>query len=321
MTEAPLPVPTMRGRIGTWFRRATVTLGLILGLLCLYYAVGSWAYFRVGDDPAFAPPAPIPGGSRVVDMATALIERETITHAWQPNDPVFMPNGLLIHPSAFQTGMQGAIARFSIELEDQIGRTRGSSAADPDLTRARGLLNFPPDVWFFDFSKSLLPTITSEQNYRAGRQALLAYNQRVGAKGATFDVRTDSLARTLERIGLDLGAQSALIDQHLRTTGLWPIHFDADRLFYQVKGRLYAYHMLLRELGLDFQPVIQPNNNLQNVWDQLMDTFNEAGVMRPIFVIDGPPRGTLFASHLAIQGFYVKRVVLQLKEMEQVLRN
>ena len=62
-------------------------------------------------------------------------------------------------------------------------------------------------------------------------------------------------------------------------------------------------------------------NNLAEVWAQLMDTFNEAGEMRPLFVIDGPPRGTLFASHLAIQGFYVKRVVLQLKEMDQVLRN
>ena len=231
-----------------------------------------------------------------------------------------MPNGLLIHPSAFQTGMQGAIARFSIELEDQIGRTRGSSAADPDLGRARGLLNFPPDVWFFDFSKSILPTITSEQNYRAGRQALLAYNQRLAAKSAIFDVRTDSLAATLDRISIDLGSQSALVDQHLRETGLWPIHFDADRLFYQVKGRLYAYHMLLQELGRDFEPVIQ-QNNLAGVWAQLMDTLNEAGEMRPLFVIDGPPRGTLFASHLAIQGFYVKRVVLQLKEMDQVLRN
>ena len=321
MTEAPLPAAPSRGRLATWFGRLKVVIGLLLAFVCLWFGIGYWAYYRIGDDPAFVTPAPIAGGSRTVDMAAALIERETDTHAWQPNDPVFMPNGLLIHPSAFQTGMQGAIARFSIEFEDQIGRTRGSSAADPDLTRARGLLNFPPDVWYFDFSKSLLPSVTSEQNYRAGRQALLAYNQRVAAKGATFDVRTNSLARTLERIGLDLGAQSALIDQHLRETGLWPIHFDADRLFYQVKGRLYAYHMLLRELGLDFQPVIQPKNNLQNVWDQLMDTFNEAGVMRPIWVIDGPPRGTLFASHLAIQGFYVKRVVLQLKEMEQVLRN
>jgi hypothetical protein len=321
MTEAALTAPPARERAAARFRRPAVIVGLILGLICVWFGVGYWAYYRIGDDAAFVPPAPISGGSRAVDMAAALIERETITHAWQPNDPVFMPNGLLIHPAAFQAGMQGAIARFSIELEDQIGRTRGSSAADPDLTRARGLLNFPPDVWFFDVSKSFLPTITSEQNYRAGRDALLAFNQRVAAKGTNFDVRTDSLARTLERIGLDLGAQSALIDQHLRQAGLWPIDFDADRLFYQIKGRLYAYHMLLRELGQDFDPVIRPKNNVQNVWSQIIDTFEEAGEMRPIWVIDGPPRGTLFASHLAVQGFYLKRVVLQLKEMEQVLRN
>ena len=142
--------PDPKPRTGRLRRYGWGFLGL-LALIVVYYALGSWAYFRVGDDPAFLPPSPIAGGSKVVDMAAALIERETVTHAWQPNDPVFMPNGLLIHPSAFQTGMQGAIARFAIELEDQIGRTRGSSAADPDLGRARGLLNFPPDVWFFDF--------------------------------------------------------------------------------------------------------------------------------------------------------------------------
>ncbi|MFO1036235.1 MAG: DUF2333 family protein [Geminicoccaceae bacterium] len=302
-------------RFGWW-------LLTILILLCLYYAVGSWYYFRIGDDAEFTPPTPIEGGSRTVDMLTALIERETTTHTWQPDDPVFMPNGLLIQPAAFQTGMQAAWARFSIELEDQIGRTRGSSAADPDLTRARGLLNFPPDIWYFDFSKSFLPTITSEQNYRAAREALLSYNQRLAKhEGAVFDARTDSLANTIDRIALDLGSQSALIDQHLRETGLNPINFDADRLFYQVKGRLYAYEMLLRELGIDFQPVIEQKNNLQSVWNQLLDTFKEAGVMRPFFVIDGPPSGALFASHLAVQGFYVKRVVLQLNEMSEVLRN
>ena len=307
-------------RVGGGLRRALRWISAILVLIVVYYVLGTWAYYRVDDDPEFQPPQPTESGSRVVDMATALIARETIEHAWQPDDPVFMPNGLLIHPAAFQRGIQGALARFSIELEDQIGRTRGSSAADPDLGRARGLLNFPPDIWFFDFGKSLLPTVTSEQNYRAGRQALLAYNQRLAAHGAVFDVRTDSLAATLDRIAIDLGSQSALIDQHLRQTGVWPIHFDADRLFYQVKGRLYTYHMLLRELRVDFEPLVQ-SNNLQGVWSQLMDTFAEAGVMRPIFVIDGPPRGTLFASHLAIQGFYLKRAVLQLKELDQVMRN
>jgi hypothetical protein len=307
-------------RVGGGLRRALRWISAILVLIVVYYALGTWAYYRVDDEPEFQPPQPTESGSRVVDMATALIARETIEHAWQPDDPVFMPNGLLIHPAAFQRGIQAALARFSIELEDQIGRTRGSSAADPDLGRARGLLNFPPDIWFFDFGKSLLPTVTSEQNYRAGRQALLAYNQRLAAHGAVFDVRTDSLAATLDRIAIDLGSQSALIDQHLRQTGVWPIHFDADRLFYQVKGRLYTYHMLLRELRVDFEPLEQ-SNNLQGVWSQLMDTFAEAGEMRPFVVIDGPPRGTLFASHLAIQGFYLKRAVLQLKELDQVMRN
>ena len=307
-------------RVGGGLRRALRWISAILVLIVVYYALGTWAYYRVDDEPEFQPPQPAESGSRVVDMATALIARETIEHAWQPDDPVFMPNGLLIHPAAFQRGIQAALARFSIELEDQIGRTRGSSAADPDLGRARGLLNFPPDIWFFDFGKSLLPTVTSEQNYRAGRQALLAYNQRLAAHGAVFDVRTNSLAATLDRIAIDLGSQSALIDQHLRQTGVWPIHFDADRLFYQVKGRLYTYHMLLRELRVDFEPLEQ-SNNLQGVWSQLMDTFAEAGEMRPFVVIDGPPRGTLFASHLAIQGFYLKRAVLQLKELDQVMRN
>jgi hypothetical protein len=102
---------------------------------------------------------------------------------------------------------------------------------------------------------------------------------------------------------------------------MWPINFDADRLFYQIKGRLYGYHMLLQELGKDFDPVIRPKNNVQNVWEQLMATFAEVGQLRPMFVIDGPPTATLFASHLAIQGFYLKRVILQLNEMSLVLRN
>ncbi len=305
---------------GTLRRIVRWVLGIAL-FVVVYYAVGSWGYYRVDDDPGFMPAAPTENGSRTVDMAVALLGREVVDHAWQPPDPFFWPNGLLIHPAAFQRGIQGALARFSIELEDQIGRTRGSSAVDSDLGRARGLLNFPPDIWFFDFSKSVLPTITSAQNYRAARQALIAYNQKVASQAATFDVRTNSLGATVDRIALDLGAQSALIERHLRETNLWPIHFDADRLFYQVKGRLYAYHMLLQELGVDFEPVIRPKNNVQNVWAQLMGTFQEAGRMRPMFVIDGPPRGTLFASHLALQGFYVNRLVLQLKEMSQVLRN
>ena len=214
-------------------------LGLVV-LVGLYYGLGAYFYHRVDADPNFMPAAPIEGGSHAVDMAAALIEREVVTHAWQPNDPWFMPNGMLDNTRNFQSGIQGALARFSLELVDQVGRTRGSSRADPDLERAAGLLQFPGDVWFFDLRKSFLPSIPSEQQYRAARQALLAYNQRLANNGAVFDRRTDSLSATINRVVIDLGNQSAIVDDHLRATGRWPFNMQADDLFYAAKGRLYA---------------------------------------------------------------------------------
>ena len=160
--------------------------------------------------------------------------------------------------------------------------------------------------------------VTSERNYRAGRDALAAYNQRMARGQATFEVRGDALFATLQRIVNDLGAQSALTDQHLREESGWLINFDADRQLYGVKGRLYGYHMLLRELGEDYRPLIE-QRNLQTIWGQAMATMDEAGRLNPFIVLDGPPNGRLFANHLAMQGFHLKRAMVQLNEVMQVL--
>lgn len=231
-----------------------------------------------------------------------------------------MPNGMLDNTRNFQRGINGALARFAIELVDQVGRNRGSSRADPDLERAAGLLQFPPDVWYFDFNKSFLPTITSESQYIAARQALLAYNQRLAANGAVFDRRTDALAATLNRIIIDLGSQSAIIDDHLRGESGWVLNMSADDLFYATKGRLYAYQRLLSALGRDFDGILG-QNNLQQVWSQTMDTMREGMVLKPLVVLDGAPAMGIFANHLAVQGFYLKRALVQLKELADVLVN
>lgn len=302
----------VRRRRLTW-----AALGLVL-LVCLYYGLGSILAHRIDADPDFAPAAPTTGGSRAVDMAAALLAREVVEHRWQPNDPWFMPNGLLDNTRSFQAGIQAALARFSFELVDQVGRTRGSSRADPDLERAAGLLQFPPDIWYFDLSKSFLPTITSERQYRAARQALLAYNRRLAEGRAVFDRRTDSLSATIARVVADLGSQSAAIDQHLRTTSGWFIHPKADDLFYANKGRLYAYYLLLRELGHDFGDIITKDNQ-EALWTQAMASLREAGRLQPWVVLDGAPEGRIFANHLATQGFYLKRALVQLKEVSDAL--
>jgi hypothetical protein len=52
-----------------------------------------------------------------------------------------------------------------------------------------------------------------------------------------------------------------------------------------------------------------------------MGTMQEAGNLRPFFVLEASPSGRVFANHLAIQDFHLKRAMVQLKELAQVLVN
>ena len=70
--------------------------------------------------------------------------------------PFFMPAGILDNMPNFQRGIMAALGRFSTELMDQLGRTRGSSQTDRDLEQARGFLNEQPNIWIWQPSVSLL---------------------------------------------------------------------------------------------------------------------------------------------------------------------
>ena len=135
---------------------------IFIGLLLLYYPVGMFIVHNVDDDPDFGPKSSSSKGSNAVDVSIALINRELIDHAWVSNDPVFKPGAFLDNMANFQQGIISAIARFSFELVDQLGRTRGSSNTDPDLQEVSGLLQYPSDKWWWDPSTSLMPVSTSE---------------------------------------------------------------------------------------------------------------------------------------------------------------
>lgn len=287
-------------------------------LAALYFGIGSLAVHHIDDRVDFTPPNPVAGGSHAINMAAALIEREVITHEWSVNDPWFTPDGLLDNTPNFQQGIMSAIGRFSFEVLDHLGRARGSSRADPDLERAAGFLQFPGDIWYFDFSKSIMPAIPSEDQYGAALKALVSYNQRLARGDAVFERRADTLAATIGRIAADLGSQTALLDAHMKDRSAYVFNTQADNVFYVNKGKLYAYYMLLRELGRDFNDMIQARG-LQAVWNQSLESLRYASQLRPMMVMDGSGDDSIFANHLVLQGFYINRAVLQLNEIVKVL--
>ena len=292
-------------------------VALVVGGL-LYYAVGGFVMNVIDDDPAFQPAEFPPGSSKAVAAAAALIDREVNQHFWVANDPFFYPSAWLDNTPNYQQGIIYALSRFTVEMTDQIGRTRGSSEADRDLDRAAGLLKFPGNVWIYDISTSFLPTASSESQYRSARRALLAYNDRLAAGQAVFERRADNLLATIERIASDLGSASATIDQHLAASRSWTVDTRVDDIFYGVKGRLYGYHVLLRALGEDFAPVIK-ERQLAGAWGQMLESLRQAAVLDPLVVVNGDPDGLYFPSHLAVQGFYLLRARTQLREISAIL--
>ena len=287
-------------------------------LVVLYYPVGALIVEDIDDDPQFAPRNVAPGESRAVATAAQLVTREVDTHTWTPMMPFFTPAGILDNMPNFQRGIMAALGRFSTELMDQVGRTRGSSQTDRDLEQARGFLNEQPNIWLWQPSVSLMPSTTSAQKYRAGRDRLIAYNRRLGAGQAVFERRADSLQALLDRIANDHGSDSAVIDQQIIEKAGDLFDTRADDIFYFNKGRLYANYLLMRELGADFESIIR-EKGLTNAWNGTVETFRIAAELDPWIVWNGYPDGLLIPNHLAAQGFYLLRARTQLREISNIL--
>ncbi len=291
------------------------SLAIIVLVAVVYYPAGMAMIHNVDDNPDFS--GNYQGGSHAVNTAAALIDREVNQNRWTANDPFFLPGGALDNMPNFQTGIIYALSRFSIELSDQIGRTRGSSQVDPDLDNAAGLLKFRGDKWVFDPSVSLLPGVTSEQQYRDAIRSLDKYNQRLINGNAVFERRADNLQETLNRFANDLGSASAVIDDKVDA----PSVFDrtADDVFYATKGRLYAYSLILRDLGTDFEQVIN-ERQVAPAWAEMVGSLQAAAALDPLVVVNGSADGIIFPNHLAGLGFYLLRARTQIREISSILQ-
>jgi hypothetical protein len=305
-----------RSRVAT---RTLATLGgLILLALLLYYPIGMAIMHKIDDGPAFDATDVPEGGSHAVALTADLVEREIDVNGWRANDPFFMPSAALDNMPNFQQGILAAMSRFAIEMTDQIGRSRGSSQADPDLEKAVGFLKYPGTVWNWDPSVSIWPIAASEQQYRDAVRRLRAYNERLVAGNATFERRADNLLATLDRIAADIGSASAEIDRQVLHGGGILFDFTSDDVFYRSKGKLYGYALLLRALGRDFDGVIA-ERSLGTVWAQMEESLFAAAELQPWVVINGSPESQLLPSHLAAQGFFLLRARVQLREIGNIL--
>jgi hypothetical protein len=295
---------------------ARVLAGIVI-LLLVYYPAGMLVYGGIDDNIDLQPlPADaVPGGSAAVAMAATLTTREA--DHWIANKPFWHPSAMLDNRPNFQLGVMYAVSRFALELGDYLGRVRGSSAIDPNLDRAVGYLRYDGTTWYWG-QGNIVPMAKAESQYRKGVALLRAYNRDVGAGKATFDRRADNLIAFLDRVATDLGSSSAELDARAEGGGGY---FDtkADDVFYDVKGKMYGYYVIMRALGDDFAPVIR-EKQAGEIWNNMLGSFRIGATMDPLIVVNGRQDSLMMPSHLSTLGFYLLRARTQLRELADTLR-
>jgi len=300
--------------------RLTRRIGLAIVLaIPLYYLIGIFWVHTVDDNPNFAPTRVEQGGSQAVAVASALVRREVKENGWVANDPFFMPGYFNDNMQNFQMGMMAALGRFTVELNDFLARTRGSSESDPDTEDAK-LLNQPGNIWVWDPSKSIWPRETSESLYIKAAEALDRYNTRLANNNAIYDRRADNLANTLDRIANDIGATSArLYRVATEEPGWFLFDWSSDDTFYDAKGRAYAYYQLLKAFETDFERVLA-EKQLGEAYKLMLQNFEEVLRIDPIVVVNGSMGSQFTPNHLSDQGFLLLRARTQLREIVDILR-
>jgi len=293
---------------------------LVVLVLPLWYLFGVLFMAGIDEDLAFRPsPQDLPaGGSVAVAMASGIMDREVNEVGWTPNNPWFSPTYLIDNLPNYQEGERRIIAQFTLEMRDQIGRLRGTGAADTHLNQAVSNLSFAGDRWYVNHDRPIL-SLASESFYRDAITAMRAYNQEVAAGKATYERRADALEAVLTRIGLALGDSLARTDDYVATRGGTLFEGTSDDIFYQSRGEVRAAYLVLSGLRQDFAPVIRARG-LDNLWNKLMHDLRQINEMDPLIVLNGEAGGMMLKSHLAEQGFMLSNARVALREITAVLQ-
>lgn len=323
---------------GGWLRKTAVGVGAIL--LATYPAAFVWQY-EINDDPTLqiATEYEVDGGSRVVGIVNTLLNQEVNETVWAPNAPFFVPISWGDDMAMYQEGITYAVSRWAVEMNDYLGRGRSSTASDADLESASGMLKYNPRTWIYDISEGILPRTSSEGMYNNAIQALQSYNERLAAGTAVYDLRADNLINVLDRIRKDLGGQGASIELSVlnpdnltqaEINSLTPdmlerldhndghFDFDADNIFYTTKGRMYAYYLILRELGEDAKPLLE-ERNAYGLWQRMLTSLRSGAEIYSISISNGDLDDWVSPNHLSTIGFMLERATRQMKELESVL--
>ncbi len=283
--------------------------------------------------------------SQIVAMMAHQIEFLSEHNTWIPGDPqykfgyfgliAFEPGPFFDNKYSFQLGVLRANRRIAVELVDLLGRERGTSGIDHDLSDARGLIHTNERAWRINPFDSRVPFLSTSaaSAFRNASRKYRRYNNRLALCDALFDGRSDNVFHVFDRISKDIGSMTdkltarskgrrwsvrdkMMMDSDGNDRGIFD--FRADNLFHLSRGMMWSYFGFLQAMRVDFgQTVAQ--SNLEEIWDRLERHMAEAAGLDPLMVSNGREDSLVMPDHLSIMAVNMLRALANLQEIREIV--
>lgn len=258
--------------------------------LVIYYVFGALLTHKIDTNLSFGESKEIKG-YQALQTAADLIERETDKHLYTPNLPFVFPAYVLDNMPAFQRGILKSVSTVVAGVAKNYN--------EPNIQKAKELLSYSPNVWLFSKTKDFKIAPSSVAQYRKARRKLIEFNEQVAPSAAI-------LQNIKMLIIKDLADISDFLDEKIKTTGF----ADADDVFYEAYGRLYADYLFLKPFKNESAPQI----------GTALEMLETALSTEPTIVQNGAIGRAFAANHLLeLSHFALKSYMLLLSGENRIL--
>ena len=299
----------------------TVLYGVPIFFL-LYYPLGAYFSQHIAADTKIKLEKNTAEESALLNTAAYIINQETNVHMWTPNMPIIFPGYVLDNMPEFQTGEIKATAKM-IKAFAKVMKPHLPEGYEY-LDEAAKYLAYSPTVWFFSQKAGKIFAPSSSTQYNKAKKALININNAAAERNVIFAYNSEDLQKIIDCVYEDLQKTSHNLEEHIRINSYKFVDFQADNLFYNTKGKLYAYHILFSALGEDYKSVIA-NPQTYSQWLAVLKIFENAIKIEPRIVKNSDLNSSFSPNHLAYLNMYVLNAAEHIKklnflEQEELLR-
>lgn len=298
--------------ISSWWH---VLIIAFAALLFLYYPIGGLLVNNIDTNTDYEITDNNPQ-SATVDMMAFMVNREVNDKMWTPNLPFFFPSYFLDNMPNFQLGMFDTLGKFSGNFASRIEKNIIEDKNELHLKEAAALLKYPGTVWLFSPTNKLKPAPSANTQYRKARKQLIKFNQGLGNGSEIFYKNAEDLAFMLERSRNDIWKSvTKKLEAGIRENSTSLIDNKADDIFYYNQGKIYAYYLLFKALGVDYKEILVASNQYGN-WTVMLKAMENASSVSPLIVRNGEVDSLSAPNHLATLGFYMLKAQTMMKKIE-----